>query len=142
MRMPFAFMPAAIPVFAVVLVTAAENRVVLPANTKDLAFASAIELKDDSGQVVASGTFGEAKEGAGRERERKAVLSGPRGATGEAEVETRTAEGQTMQELEIEVKGVAAGAALTVWVDGQEIGSLIAGSGGEAEIELFGPVGR
>ena len=142
MRTPFAFLPAAIPISAVVLIAAAENRVALPANTRDLAFAKAIELKDGSGEVVASGTFGEAKEGAGREREHKAVLSGPGGATGEAEVETRTAEGQTVQELEIEVKGVAYGAALTVFVDGQELGSLIAGSGGEAEIEMFGPVGR
>jgi hypothetical protein len=135
-------MPAALPVLGMVLAAAGENRVALPADAKDLSFVSAIELRDGSGQVVASGTFGEAKEGAGREREREAVLSGTGGATGEAEVETRTAEGQTMQELEIEVKGVASGAALTIWVDGERIGSLIAGSGGEAEIELFGPVGR
>jgi hypothetical protein len=134
-------MPGIVPVFAVALAVSGENRVVLPGSAGDLSLASAIEVKDGSGQVVASGTFGE-RERSGHERERTAVLTGPQDVKGEAEVETRTADGQTMQELEVELKGVAPGAALTVFVDGLQVGSLVANSGGEAEIEMFGPVSR
>jgi hypothetical protein len=141
MKNPLAFMPAAVPVFAVILAAAGENRIVLPGSAGDLSTAGAMEVKDGSGQVVLSGTFGEAQ-ASGREREREAVLSGPAGAKGEAEIETTTAESQVMQELEVELKGVAPGAALTLFVDGRQVGSLIADSRGAAEIELFGPVGR
>lgn len=128
--------------FGSLAVGAAQPKRPLPAEAGDLAAATRIEVKDASGQAVLAADLG-AVVASGRERERKAVLTGAGGARGEAEVELVTAaDGTAHQELEVEVEGVAPNAALTVFIDGRALGSFTADARGEAEIELSGRVGR
>lgn len=121
---------------------AGDRRGPLPADAGDLYAATRVEVRSASGETLMAADLGAVIESGG-ERERKAVLSGAAGLRGEAEVERVTApDGTVHEELEVDVEGAAPNAALSVVVDGRELGRFAADAKGEAEIELSGRAGR
>jgi hypothetical protein len=119
-----------------------EAKQALPADAGDLASASAIELRDASGQVVLSGRFGEAEtDDDGGDLERTADLAAASGsAKGEAEIEiSANAAGARRQQLEVEVEGLTAGMSLSVVVDGKTLGTITTDPRGKAEVDLTTP---
>lgn len=111
----------------------------LPASITNLAEASTIEIKDAGGQTVLSGNFA-ASSSKPDEIERKASLTGTgayANATGKAEIEiSKTENGATEHEVEIEVSRLTAGTTFQIFVGGQEIGTFTTDSKGGAEIEF------
>jgi hypothetical protein len=114
-----------------------EQRLPLPPGVSNLAEAKLIEIKDGAGQVVLSGSFISA-DGDGREIERTATLSGAGAqARGKAEIEISTGDdGSKDQELEITVESLAAGAAFSVFLDGQDVARFTTDRRGGAEVEI------
>ena len=111
----------------------------LPAEAGDLSTVTAVEIRDASGRAVLSGSLGQPAAASDGDVERKATLAATDGsaAAGEAEVEISKAKsGAVEQELEVDVKGLAASTPYTVHVDGRAAGSFTTDGSGEAELEL------
>jgi hypothetical protein len=119
-----------------------EDKGTLAAEAGDLSGAAAIEVRDQGGQVVLSGTFGAGDtDDDGGDVERVAELKAPSGAArGEAEIEISGGAGGTKQELEVDVEGLPAAATFTVVVDGQSVATITTDARGKADAELSGPV--
>ena len=105
--------------------------------TGDFRNAQSAEVRDAQGTVLLKGTFAPADGGDDQEVERLAKLTpaavGGSGA-GEAEVEYRT-DTPNVQEVEFQVEGLAAGAAVTLFLDGKPVLKATVDGKGRAEAE-------
>jgi hypothetical protein len=116
-----------------------EVKQALPGSINNLSEVKTIEVKDASGQLILSGTFGNAVQER-KELERQAVLAATNvipAATGVAEIEISTDKASfTEQELELSVKHLSAGTKFHLFVDGQEVASFTTNHQGKAELEF------
>jgi hypothetical protein len=134
--MVFLFAFAAIQV---VRSEAQEVKQALPATLNNLSEVKTVEIKDESGQLILSGNFGNAIQD-GEELERETVLAAtsvmPQ-ARGTAEIEISTNKDSfTVQELELSLKNLSAGGSFKLFIDGQEVFSFTANHEGKAELEF------
>jgi hypothetical protein len=121
------------------LLRADESAQALRAEAGDLSTATTVEVRDASGRAVLSGSLAAAATDADGDLERKAPLAAMDGtaAAGEAEIEiSKARSGAVEQELEVDVKGLAASTAYTIHVDGRAAGAFTTDASGEAEVEL------
>lgn len=127
--------------YTVVAVTrhAQEVKQTLPQAIGDLSAARLVEVKDAGGQTVLSGTLTFVNERSG-DVEGEATLTSAAaagGASGKAEVEVSAERGGVKrQEIELEARGLAPGAAYGLHVDGQQAATFNADGRGAAELEL------
>ena len=109
----------------------------LPAEVGDLSTASTVEVRDAGGQALLSGTFDAGAKDDDGDLERRADLRASAGAArGEAEIEISTRAGEPAQELEFEVEGLPADAALGLFVDGRQVASFSTDARGRASAEM------
>ena len=111
----------------------------LPQTVGDLTAAKSIEVTDAGGQVVLSGalTFATARDGDVEGEAKLTPAAHAPGASGKAEVEVSTGVGGAKkQELELEARGLASGAAYGLQVDGRQAATFNADDRGAAELEL------
>lgn len=108
----------------------------LPPTVTDLQQAQVIEIRNDAGAVVLTGTLPNKNNDKASEIRRKVKLSGPSGS-GSAAVHVSTKNGQTKdQELELELERLLYGGAYKVFVDTKEIYAFSADSRGKASVKL------
>jgi hypothetical protein len=116
-----------------------ELKQALPTNINNLSEVKTVEIKDESGQLILSGNFGNATQD-GTEVERETVLAATSVmpmARGTAEIEISTNKDSfTVQELELSVKHLPPGKSFKLFVDGQEVGSFTTNHEGKAELEF------
>ena len=106
--------------------------------TGDFRNAAVAEVHNAQGQVLLRGEFAVVDADDAGEVERHATLTSSAQdvrATGEAEVEYQS-DKPTEQEVELTVRGLAAGTAITFMIDGQRVGTATADRRGGVEIEL------
>jgi hypothetical protein len=108
----------------------------------NLSSSAVVEIRDVSSSRVLSGQF-LPRASAVHETLRVALLvAGTGSAVGSAEIElNRHPNGTLVQEVEIDVEGLAPNAVYDVVVDGLAIGALSTDGRGAAEFERFGRVG-
>lgn len=109
-----------------------------PPITGDFRNAATAEIRDAQGQVLLRGTFAPVDGDEDDEVERLATLTpavAGSSATGEAEVEHRKSD-PNVQEVEFQVTGVPARAAVTLVLDGKTVVTVTANDKGKAEAEL------
>ncbi len=93
----------------------------LPPALNQLSDAKLVEVKNEAGQVVLTGTFTTASDTA-KEIERTAKLAGAGAAKGKAEIEmVKSGNGFSKQELEVALAGLAPAAKFKLFVDGDEV---------------------
>jgi hypothetical protein len=106
--------------------------------TGDFRNAAVAEVHNAQGQVLLRGEFAVVDADDAGEVERHATLTSSAQdvrATGEAEVEYQS-DKPTEQEVELTVKGLNAGTAITFVIDGQRVATATADRRGGVEIEL------
>ena len=108
-----------------------------PASIGDVAAVRLVEVKDVSGQVVLSGTFGASVQTTSG-TERTAPLTAVTGATakGTAEFEVGTATGVAMNELDVDIDDLAPSTQYRLFIDEVEIASFTTDADGDAELEF------
>jgi hypothetical protein len=119
----------------------AQQQVSQPAASGDFTNAATAEVQDAQGQVLLRGLFTLAPED-DDDVERKATLESTgvdADATGEADVEYAKASPME-QEIEFSIRNVAPGSVLTVLIDGQTLGQVIADRRGRAELDRDVPM--
>jgi len=106
----------------------------------DFRNAATAEIRDSTGKVVLGGSFKLVEE-EDDDIERKAALVPTAGseAMGEAEVEYAT-EMPADQEVEFAARGLAAGTAYTLIVDGREVATVTADARGRIAVEINVPL--
>lgn len=97
----------------------------------DLSAAKLIEVRDGSSTAVLKGEFDHRQERDG-DIDKSARLTGADRAYGEADIDV---EQSGEAELEVEVRGLSANQAFSVWIDGRQVGSLKTNGRGRAEVE-------
>jgi len=106
----------------------------LPASV-DLPTVQLIEIRNDAGVTVLSGTFSP-KDNEKNDVERKVKLSGVSG-TGSAEIEFSRKDGQLKeQELEVELERLLYGAAYKIFLEKKEVFAFSADDKGKARLKL------
>ncbi len=126
---------------AVVAAVSGEGREIkqaLPPSLDDLAAIRLVEIKDAGGQVVLGGSFTMAMKTNGDvEGEATLVAKGvDADATGKAEVEVSTRNGNVDEELEVEVRKLSPGATFNLFIDGQQAAVITTNHRGAAELEM------
>lgn len=128
--------------FAVINVVSTEAddlEMPLPAVLKDLAAVNKVEIKNEAGEVVLSGSFSSPVDKLD-EMERVATLSGTgvaANAMGIAEIEvSKESNGFVEQEIEVKVRGLAPQAVYKLFIDDHEIATLRTDAKGDAELEM------
>lgn len=108
----------------------------LPSSLENLEQSKLVEIKDETGNVVLSGSFAVSTEKDG-DIEGVAKLVSAGGAVGNAELEvSKKQDGSVTKEIEIEVKKLKPATTFNVFVDGQQISSIRTNARGSAELEL------
>lgn len=108
---------------------------------RNLSMAAAIEIRDASSRRVMRGEFQELVTQTADRRRAAQLLSDDESSVGKAEVEvTRLANGVLVQELEVDVDGLARNATYSVLVDGVVTGVFRTNPFGGAELERYGRV--
>ena len=110
----------------------------VPQIAGDFRNAAVAEVHDAQGQVLLRGDFAMVDADDAGEVERHAKLTSSAQdvrATGEAEVEYQS-DKPTEQEVELTVRGLTAGTAITFVIDGQRVATATADRRGSVEIEL------
>jgi len=122
-------------------IVAQSSEASLPVDVGDLSNASTVEVKDSTGAVALRGHFVESPE-EDDDVERKATLAGS-GTTaaskGEAEIEVSRNNNRLVQDVEVSVSNLAAGATYTVFIDAKQVGTFTTNKNGKAEMELTTP---
>ncbi len=108
----------------------------LPPALDRLLEAKLIEIKDEAGQVVLSGTFATTSD-LEDEIERNATLTGDGSAKGKAEIEL-VKDGETFseQELEVVVEGMPKAAKFKLFIDDTEVIAFSTNKSGKASMKL------
>lgn len=136
--LPVAGMFVLTSVFISMVVFGAGHKITeqLPSSLENLEHSKLVEIKDESGNVVMSGSFAVSTEKDG-DIEGSATLASAGGAIGNAELEvSKKQDGSVTKEIEIEVKKLKPATTFNVFVDGQLVSSLRTNARGSAEIEL------
>jgi hypothetical protein len=111
----------------------------LPAFLKELAAVNKVEIKNEAGEVVLSGSFSSPVDKLD-EMERMATLSGTgvaANAMGIAEIEvSKESNGFVEQEIEVKVRGLAPQSVYKLFIDDNEIATLRTDAKGDAELEM------
>ncbi len=109
----------------------------LPPALDRLPEARLIEVKDDAGLVILTGTFTTSSD-TNTEIERTAELAGDgTSAKGKAEIElVKQGEGFSKQELEVALAGLAKSANFKLYVDGYEVIAFSANKAGKASLKF------
>jgi hypothetical protein len=106
--------------------------------TGDFRNAAIAQVRDAQGQTLLQGNFVVVDSDDAGEVERLAKLEAPNAsvtAKGEAEVEYET-DKPTVQEVELKVSGLAAGAVITFVIDGTTVTTATADNGGRIDVEI------
>jgi len=96
-----------------------------------------VEVKDDAGQVILTGTFVTSSD-TNTEIERTAALAGDgTNAKGKAEIElVKQGDGFSKQELEVAMEGLAKSTDFKLYVDGNEVIAFTANKAGKASLKF------
>lgn len=109
----------------------------LPLSLENLERSNLVEIKDETGNVVLSGSFAVATEKDGDIEGVAKLASRTGGATGNVELEvSKQHDGSVIKEIEKEVKKLKPATTFNVYVDGQLVSSLRTNARGAAELEL------
>ena len=111
----------------------------LPPALNRLSEAKSVEIKDDAGKVVLSGSFATVSD-TKSEIERAATLAaadGAAGATGKAEIELiKNGDAFSKQELELALAGLAKAANFKLFVDDAEVIAFTTNKSGKAAMKF------
>jgi hypothetical protein len=107
----------------------------------DLSAARTVEIRDDVERTVLRGDMQPVPSLAGQILKASQLVAMAGDAVGKAEVElTRQANGDLVQEVEIDIAGLAADAHFAVFVDGARVGAIRTDAHGAGEMEHYGKI--
>jgi hypothetical protein len=119
-------------------IAAAQQDRTLPAALGDLGEAKLVEVRDQAGQALLTGTLTTEKN-TPKKTERTAALTSPSGqkAKGEVEVEIERKDGvATKDELELQLENLPVMVTVQLFIDGQTVTSFVTSKAGKAKLEL------
>jgi len=110
----------------------------LPPSLDNLAGIKLVEVKDAGGQIVLSGSFTMTTKDNGDIDGETALTTSVTGAkaSGKAEVEIATKNGNVVKELEVDVRKLTSAATFTLFIDGQQVAVFTTSQKGAAELEM------
>ncbi len=114
-----------------------ETKGQLPSSLENLEQSKLVEIKDESGQVILSGSFIVSTEPDGDIEGVARLVAKGGDAFGDAELEvSKKQDGSVTKEFEVDVKKLKPATTFNVFVDGQQVSSLRTNARGSAELEL------
>lgn len=117
----------------------------LPQAVGELAVVKSVEVRDAGGPLILNGniTFRNERDGDVKGVAILTATGAITGANGKAEIEVSLGQsGIRRQELEVEMKNLAAGATYNLYVDGLQVATFSADRRGAAELELTNEFSR
>jgi hypothetical protein len=139
LKLPLLLIALTIAATGVAIIHAQRLNQPLPPALKRLSEAKSVEIKDEAGKVVLSGSFATVSD-TESEIERAATLAaadGAAGATGKAEIELiKNGDAFSKQELELAIAGLAKAANFKLFVDDAEVIAFTTNKSGKAAMKF------
>jgi hypothetical protein len=139
LKLPLLLIALTIAATGVAIIHAQRLNQPLPPALNRLSEAKSVEIKDEAGKVVLSGSFATVSD-TESEIERAATLAaadGAAGATGKAEIElVKNGDAFSKQELELALGGLAKAAKFKLFVDDAEVIAFTTNKSGKAAMKF------